>query len=181
MTDKDNKLAGETLTVYNHLAIDRRMAFWSPNGLGASTFPAQTYVDMCLEPVLLNYVPVEVIGMFERAKAIMSYGIYHYPLFTAAEDSIFRMKEAALYHFVTRHGYNDNKGYSSFAGMLDYCNKHALLNELHLSRWHTARNMRNMVSHQKENKMQHPNGAITSLHRAKEMIEALFVYGPPNY
>ena len=62
---------GEPLTLYNHLEIDRRMQMISPFGLGATNYNPLNYVDTCLQVSLKEFVPLEVRGMFDRAKAIM--------------------------------------------------------------------------------------------------------------
>lgn len=172
---------GEALTLYNHLEIDHRMQIVSPFGLGATNYNPLNYVDTCLQVSLKQYVPLEVRAMFDRAKATMSYGVYHYPLFTAGIESIHRLLEAALYHCAFENGCELPENRAMFGSLLKYCEKHSLIVEPELSRWDACRRLRNMASHQKKTSLHFPNSAINSLHTSKELIEALFVYGPPNF
>jgi len=94
----------EPLSVFNHLAVDDTMRFVSPYGLGSTDFNPLNYVHMCLSPLLAKYVPSDVRDMFDRAKATMSYGVYHYPLFTAGMEALYRLMKAALYYRARQHG-----------------------------------------------------------------------------
>lgn len=176
---KDTKSTGETLTMYNHLQIDERMQFWSPLGLGAQNFTPQSYVTIILSYELIDSTPAEVRDMFDRVKATMSYGIYHYPIFTVAQDATYQMMEAALYHFCTSHGLSLKK--PTFEKLIQYCKKNKLFNEEREGFWRAIQSLRNMTSHKRTTKTSGPNDALSSLQNAKEEIDALFVYGPPNY
>lgn len=181
MADQDSKIP--ELNVQNHLAIDERMDCWSPWGLDLSgrRFPAHQYVNMCLELSLGNFVPEEIRSMFDRAKSVMSYGVYHYPLFTAGDESVALLFEASIYHFAMQNGCTLRKDKATFGKLLEFCEKRGFLKEPQLRRWQACREIRNSVAHQKRLSLQGPNGAVTSLSIAKELIEALFVYGPPDY
>ncbi len=168
------------LDIFNHLTIDERMKFVSPLGLGSTNFNPLNYVDMCLSPKLSDYVPQDVRDMFDRAKATMSYGVYHYPLFTAGMESIHRLLEAALYHFAYAHGCTLPEKQAMFFNLLQYCKANNLIRQDQLHRWDASHRLRNMASHQKKTSLHFANTAVHSLQIAKELIEPLFVYGPPH-
>ena len=118
--------------------------------------------------------------MFERAKATMSYGVYHYPLFTAGMESVHRLLEAALHHCAFQNGCILPEKRAMFGNLLNFCKNEGLILKCQLNRWDACRHLRNMASHQNRTSLQFPNTAINSLHISKELIEALFIYGPPN-
>lgn len=172
---------GSPLTLYNHLEIDRRMELVSPFGLGATTYNPVNYVESCLQVSLQDFVPLDVRDMFDRAKATMSYGIYHYPLFTVGTESVHRLLEAALYHCAVKNGCKLPERKAMFGNLLQYCEKNNLIAQPEIGRWDACRRLRNMSAHQKKISLQFPNSAINTLHISKELIEALFIYGPPNF
>jgi len=169
------------LDIYNHLTIDDGMRYISPQGLGAGLREPQAYVNICLSYELEEYVPEDIREMFARAVATMSYGIYHYPLFTVADDSFCLMMEASLEEFCASNGKKKSKKQNGFGSMLKFCETNNLLDAIELRRWQIAKMARDMVAHRKKNSIIFPNTALTTASRYKEMIEALFVYGPPNF
>lgn len=169
------------LDIYNHLTIDDRMRVVSPYGLGSGLREPQAYVNLCLNYKLESYVPESIRDMFERAVATMSYGIYHYPLFTVADDNFCLLMEASLKEFCVSNGKRFSKSQNGFGSMLKFCETKNLLSAIELRRWQSAKMARDMVAHRKKNSIIFPNTALTTASRCKEMIEALFVYGPPNF
>lgn len=180
--ERENRLNGERLTVENHLQIDSRMNEWSPYGLNLTggVYPPHQFIEICFRYDLSDQIPVEVRLMYERAKAILSYGIYHYPLITVACDYLYRMMEAAVYHFLVLNHSGPIPKKPTFFKMLKICEEEGYVDPIMLGRWQATRKLRNFASHKKTENINWANSGLTSLGTTKELLEALYVYGPPN-
>jgi len=178
----DERVKSERLSVENHLKIDDRMAVWSPYGLNLTgrIYPPHQFMEMCLSYQLSDQVPAEVRAMYERGKATMSYGIYHYPLITVACDYLYRMMEAALHHYLKLHHPEPTKKRRTFFQMLELCERERYIHADMFPRWQATRQLRNMVSHKLEETVSWSNQGLSSLQITKELLESLFVFGPPN-
>ena len=121
--EREKRVDDERLSVENHLRIDERMAIWSPYGLNLTgrIHPPHQFMEICFSYHLSNQVPVEVRAMYERGKATMSYGIYHYPLITVACDYLNRMMEAALHHYLKLYHPEAMNKRCTFFKMLEIC------------------------------------------------------------
>lgn len=179
---REHQVEAERLTVENHLQIDSRMAVWSPYGLNLTgrIHPPHQFMEMCFSYHLSDQVPPEVRVMYERGKATMSYGIYHYPIITVACDYLYRMMEAAIHHFLKLHHYEPLNKRATFSKMLEICESQGYINPDMLPRWQATRQLRNAVSHKVEESIRWPNDGLSSLNTTKELLEALYVFGPPN-
>lgn len=186
MRNENNKLEmhvdAERLSVENHLMIDSRMQEWSPHGLNLTgrIYPPHQFIEICFSYHLSNQIPVEIRAMYERGKATMSYGIYHYPLITVACDHLYRMMEAAVYHYLKINDAPAFKERATFYDMLKTCNEQGYICEDMFPRWEATRKLRNMASHKKKENINWANNGLSSLGITKELLETLYVYGPPN-
>ena len=180
--DCEHRVEAERLTVENHLQIDSRMAVWSPYGLNLTgrIHPPHQFMELCFNYHLSDQVPAEIRAMYERGKATMSYGIYHYPLITVACDYLYRMMEAALHHYLKLHHPDSIKKRCSFFKMIELCEKEGYIHADMLPRWQVTRQLRNMVSHKMEETVSWSNQGLSSLQITKELLESLYVFGPPN-
>lgn len=180
--ERENRVDAERLSVENHLRIDERMAVWSPYGLNLTgrIHPPHQFMEMCFSYHLSNQIPAELQAMYERGKATMSYGIYHYPLITVACDYLYRMMEAALYHYLTLYHSKPINKRSTFFRMIKVCEEEGYIHADLLPRWQATRQLRNMASHKMQETVSWSNQGLSSLHTTKELLESLFVYGPPN-
>jgi len=184
MDDKEleKRVDAERLSVENHLTIDQRMAVWSPYGLDLTgrMYPPHQFMEMCFRFHLSDQIPAEVRAMYERGKATMSYGIYHYPLITVACDYLYRMMEAAIHHYLKIYYPASLNKRATFSKMLEVCEQQGYINADMLPRWQATRQLRNMVSHKVVETVTWPNNGLSSLSITKELLESLYVYGPPN-
>ena len=180
--ERERRVEAERLSIYNHLAIDDRMTAWHPNGLNLTNhvYPPHQFAEICFSFHLSDQVPAEVRAMYERGKATMSYGIYHYPLITVACDYLHRMMEAALFHYLKIQDPASLKKRNTFGQMLSICRRHGYIDEDMFPRWEATRWLRNTTSHKVKENMNLPNDGLSSLGVTKELMEALFVFGPPN-
>lgn len=180
--ETEKRVEAERLSVEKHLKIDERMAVWSPFGLNLTgrTYPPHQFMEMCFSYHLSDQIPAEVRAMYERGKATMSYGIYHYPIITVACDYLYRMMEAALHHYLKLYHPEPMNKRATFFRMLEVCEDEGYIHADMLPRWQATRQLRNMVSHKMEETVSWSNEGLTSLHITKELLEALYVFGPPN-
>ena len=118
--------------------------------------------------------------MYERGKATMSYGIYHYPLITVACDYLTRMMEAAIHHYLKLYHSEPMNKRATFFKMLKVCEEARYIHADMLPHWQAIRQLRNTVSHKVEEMVSWSNQGLSSLHITKELLESLYVFGPPN-
>jgi len=180
--DLEKLVDAERLSVENHLRIDDRMAVWSPYGLNLTgrVHPPHQFMEMCFSYNLSEQIPVEVRAMYERGKATMSYGIYHYTLITVACDYLYRMMEAAAHHYLKLYHSEPLNKRTTFSKMLLLCEHHGYIDANMLPRWKATRQLRNMASHKKKETINWSNDGLTALNTTKELLETLYVLGPPN-
>lgn len=160
------------LTLENHLKLDARMDFLPLVDDKLERVPAEKYIELILSYELNVQVPEEVVGLYNRAKETMCYGIYHYPLFTAGADLLNLSNEAAMYYFTKSKGQNVKT--PMLGNMIKFCEQNSLLSKTQLDRWDIVRHMRNMTFHQKQTSLYAPNMAINLLYSTKSLIEELF-------
>ena len=175
----------DELTFENHLQIDERMNGWSPQGLVIgmqNSFPVHGYAMIPLSYELNKQVPEEIQEMYNRTKSVMSYGIYYYPIFTFADEELFRIQEAAISTYL-RKNENCPSGIRNgpYAQKVKWIKESQIVIKDIANRLDAGRRLRNMVSHKSKENLLHPNQAITMLAMTKVVIEAFFVYGPPNF
>lgn len=180
--EREKRVDAERLSVENHLRIDERMAVWSPYGLNLTgqIHPPHQFIEICFSYHLSSQVPAEVRAMYERGKATMSYGIYHYPLITVACDYLYRMMEAALHHYLKLYHPKPMNKRCTFFKMLEICEEEMYIQSDMLLRWQATRQLRNMASHKMEETVSWSNQGLSSLQITKELLESLYVFGPPN-
>jgi len=180
--EREKRVDAERLSVENHLRIDERMAVWSPYGLNLTgrIHPPHQFMEMCFSYHLSDQIPAEVRAMYERGKATMSYGIYHYPIITVACDYLYRMMEAAIHHYLKLYHSTPLNKRMTFSKMLEICENQGYIGADMIPRWQATRQLRNMTSHKVEESIRWPNDGLSSLNTTKELLETLYVFGPPN-
>ena len=125
-----------------------------------------------LEAKLDVTVPEDVRNLFEVAQGVFCYGCYFYPLYTLGLEQLFRVMEAAVSHKCMSLG--APKQDSKFSEKLEWLGENDHLSKQEYIRWSATRELRNIVSHAKEQSLALPTEAIGEMQLMAERINSLF-------
>ena len=159
------------------------MRLWSPDGLNLTGFisPPQIFVHHVLSLSLSDQVPEEIRRLYKRAIATLSYGIYYMPIMSLADDALNLLMEVALFRFCQNNGWNKSEKRTKLFTLCKFCRENNLLTEKALTYWELIRLVRNDSAHRKEDKSLYPNWVLNNAITTKEIVDDLFVYGPPDF
>lgn len=162
------------ITEENWLELDATMAlFGTISGDGRFCTPTgEDWVKMILAPQLSSSVPEEVCKLFEVARGSLVYGCCFYPLFTLAEQQLFRIVETAVMLKCKALGVPN--GVRGFQNGVEFLIKNGVILKTEAERWNAVVKLRNLTSHPMEQSIVLPGQAITSLKHAAEAINSLF-------
>ncbi len=161
------------LTLENHLERDHRLNMWSVGGIGADSHKTEDWVELILSISLPDEAPNDLSEIFERARAVIVYGCYHYPLFTLGFEELLRYHESLLKFALGVDGLDKNGRSLNFASLIDKAVKKKLISDHDRESWHAARELRNSTSHNETSILLGPNQALNSLVHAQVRTEAL--------
>ena len=162
------------LTVDNYMERDTRLDVWSVYGIGSGTHSTKDWVRMFLDIAIDVNLPEYLQGMFDRAKACIVYGCYHYPLFTLGVEELYRFGESAFREAVKETKPSDRILRSRFAALQKWALKQNLLDDESAKRWDALRKLRNSFSHKDSSHLVGPNDALRVLTTTKELTETLY-------
>jgi hypothetical protein len=168
MTDKLN------LTAENHVERDRRLDYWSTDGLGGRSHSTDEWVKIILSIRHQIELPEMLQDMFDRARACMVYGCYHYPLFTLGSEELFRFGESAFREAIKEFGASKTVLEKPYAQLQKWAHDHGLTDDDAAKRWKASRFLRNTTSHKDSTLLLGPNDALDQLYITVELTEALF-------
>lgn len=104
------------------------------------------YLKEILNLKLDSYVPVNIRELFEAARGAMVYGYYYYPLYTLADDQMYRVGERAVKEKI-KLVQVDEPVKMSFYNSIKYLHANGFLDERSFSKWNSLRSLRNFSSH----------------------------------
>jgi hypothetical protein len=159
----DTALAFNRITPENWLLPDRKNHM--PIGI-----TSEVWIRKFLEPKLDAGVPLEVIRVFEVARAAMIYSWFFYPLATLGLEQCTRIGEFA----VRERCRMLNEASDNFARNIQTLLKNQTISAEDSARWHALRNLRNDRSHLKEFLLADSGQAAGFLRTLVERINALF-------
>ena len=133
---------------------------------------ADDWARSILEPTLNDEVPIEIRKLFEVARGSMLYGYFFYPLFTLAEEQLYRVGEAAIKTKCDQE--NVPKSRKDFKNKLEYLLKKKKITQLEYEDWETIRKLRNISSHPNEQTILPPGCVIESLNFIADKVNSLF-------
>lgn len=162
------------LTFENHLKRDTRLDGWTPNGLGPTSASSEFWIKQILSVELDPSIPEELREIFERIKACMVYGCYHYPLFTTAIEELLRYNESILKFAGKALSINGPPEKTNFHKLIEWFGNNGFLDAAEKQRWHAGRELRNSVSHKTNSMTLGPNHALGMLHHAKDQTHEIF-------
>lgn len=172
MDHKDNDRS-LSLTAVNHLERDHRLNGWTVHGLGGGSHQTEDWVDMILSLDLPIDAPEDLREIFERARAVIVYGCYHYPLFTLGVEELLRYNESLLRFALGKDGFDKNGQALRFAGLIDKAASKGLIATHDRQSWHSGRKARNSTTHKKKSILLGPNDALNALEIARKRTIAL--------
>ncbi len=92
-------LGFKKLTVDNWTEPDKvstLFARFSPVDGQARPITGDEWMRHILKPNLIDEVPKDIRALFEVARGAIAYGYFFYPLYTLAEEQLYRVVEAAV-------------------------------------------------------------------------------------
>ena len=162
------------LTVDNYMERDTRLDVWSVNGIGSGTHSTRKWVRMFLDITIDVELPEYLQGMFDRAKACIVYGCYHYPLFTLGVEELYRFGESAFREAVKETNHSKFNPRSRFVDLQNWAIQQNLLDDEAAERWNALRTLRNSTSHKDSSLVVGPIDALRMLTIIKELTETLY-------
>lgn len=153
---------------------DRRLGGWSFDGLGASSQTTEAWVQGFLLFKLDTALPPYLLEAFDRAKACIVYGCYHYPLLTLGIEELFRFQESALREAAKEAEASKVVQKKKYAELIDWAWQHGYLKDDEKDRWHAGRSLRNSTSHKSGTMLLGPNDATRTLETTVDLTKALF-------
>ena len=146
----------------------------SPDGRSQG-LTGDDYLNLILNPKLLESVPTEVQILFGVARGAMVYAYFFYPLYTLAAEQLFRVAESAIGHECKALGAPRSK--CTLKKKIEWLIDQGTIPESELSRWEAIRGLRNAASHPDRQSIFTPGGAIGLLEGITEQINSLFSGG----
>jgi len=134
---------------------------------------ADEWVDRFLKPQLDPCVPTEILRMFEVARSAVAYGYFFYPLYTLAGEQLYRIAEAAVSVRCGMIGTLPGTA-KSFKRQLEFLREQNLLSDQDLVWWDTVRELRNYVSHPRNQNILMPYDVLRDLCEVATRINHLF-------
>lgn len=132
----------------------------------------EDWAEQFLEPSLDDRVPEEVRKLFEVARGAIAYGYFFYPLFTLANEQLYRVVEAAVSEKCALLGAPKR---SSFQDKIKFLLDRNVIADVDFPRWDAIRMLRNMSSHPERQNILPPGMVATTLYLVAQMINSLFV------
>ncbi len=130
------------------------------------------WVQRFMTPQLLPSVPDEVQRLFEIARSAMAYGYFFYPLFTLAEDQLYRVVEAAVtIKFLSMRLGSEGV---PFKRKIQRLIEEGIILATEEVRWLAVVDLRNAVSHPKDYHLVTPITVLRNLCRITGLINLLF-------
>jgi len=168
-------MGSKTLSPTNWLEPDiasSMMLNRDPSSDATSPMSGTDWLNLILEPRLHPDVPEEVKGMYETARAVITYGWFYYPMITLGAEQLYRVLEAAASHKCK--SMNAPSSVKTFDKKLNWLNTKCILTDEDVHRWTPARTLRNIASHAKFQALHLPSYAIQELENAANDINSLF-------
>jgi hypothetical protein len=115
---------------------------------------------------LPEHVPEPVLKMFEVAKGAMVYGLFFYPLYTLGEDHLSRLYE----HMVKdQYARKSGKSTANFKTAVTWLSARKLFPEDLPLKWLAKYEIRNRVSHPRDQAIATPADAVRALRDTQEL------------
>lgn len=168
-------LGFKKLTLDNWLESDKASSsFVDVSAVNGKLHPitGDEWMQKILKPNLIEEVPIEVQQLFEVARGALAYGYFFYPLYTLAEEQLFRVAEAALTFKCKSMGAPHS--ISTFQQKIEYLTVNKVIFEQEKETWHIIRKLRNVASHPERQTLLTPGMVISVLERITNSINSLF-------
>jgi hypothetical protein len=131
------------------------------------------WVDRFLKPQLDSEVPIEIVRLFEVARGSVAYGYFFYPLYTLAGEQLYRIAEAAVSARSQMVG-TLPRAARTFRGQLNFLREKNIVSDQDCAWWDVARELRNYVSHPRNQSILMPFDVLRDLYEVSIRINRLF-------
>src|SRR5947199_4604690 len=142
----------------------------APDG-NISPMSGDDWVKLFLQPSLAKTVPEEVRKLFEVARGASAYGYFFYPLYTLANEQLFRVVECAVSTKCQLLG--APKRVKTFQEKIGFLSDKNIISNQDFFWWDAVRNLRNLSSHPQEQAILPPGAVASTLYRIAEQINGL--------
>lgn len=122
-------------------------------------------------------VPVEIVRMFEQARACLAYGFFYYPLYALGVEQLLRVADAAL--GVKCEALGGPNAAARFQKRIDWLAAHGDQPTFERERWHALRTFRNETTHHTQPMLLTPAAVQQLLADIAALITGLFAVGDP--
>jgi hypothetical protein len=162
------------LSPENWLKPDLASTVWTSriDAEGVHLIDVEDRLREILEPTLDETVPDEVRRLFEVARGALAYGWFFYPLYKLASEQLYRVADAATAHKCREMRAPNSR--DTFSKRIDWLVENGVISEPDKFNWDTTRLGRNLGSHPERQNIGLPGGAMRTLRRMAERINALF-------
>lgn len=120
---------------------------------------SKTWLERNLRPALKETVPIEVRKLFEVARGALIYGYLFYPLCSLAQEQLYRVMEAAVFHKCKSMG--GPKSIKTFHQRVNWLIKNGVIPQQEKEWWDAVRDLRNMTSHPENQMIVPPANTLT--------------------
>lgn len=128
---------------------------------------------------LEDFVPDEIIKLFEVARGTMIYGYFFYPIFTLAAEQFTRIAETAIN--IKCSALNLPKSRDTFKKKIDWLLQESFLSNDAHNKWKSTIELRNTFSHPKRQNIFNPAMSINLMNAVAENINQLFSSGLTSF
>jgi hypothetical protein len=159
-------MAFKKLTTGNWLEPDETSAI----------FARADWPSMLLAVELGSYVPEDIRDLFAVARGVMLYGLFFYPLYTAGDEQMHRVAEAAAKRrYLDLGGPRTKYGEApSFFRCIEWLVRKGAIPVEEQRRWHAYRDIRNSASHPSFQQLEPPHEALRTTDLIARSVDALF-------
>lgn len=136
--------------------------------------PLNEWINIILEPNLIETVPTEIKKLFEVARSALVYGYFFYPLYTLGFEQLFRVAEAAVTLKCKTMEAPRAICKGRFQKKVKYLVEMQVIPNQKEEIWNAIRGLRNIASHPQDQSILAPGEAIGKLARIANEINSLF-------
>lgn len=137
---------------------------------------AEDWFEVWQHATIDSPVPVDIINLFEQARACLAYGYFFYPLYALGIEQLLRVADAALAVKCDALG----APAKTFEKRIDWLAAHGDRPSFDPDHWHGLRKFRNETSHHSRRILLTPAAAMQLLGDVAIEIEALFTLEAPE-
>lgn len=136
--------------------------------------PLNEWINIILEPNLIEAVPTEIKKLFEVARGALVYGYFFYPLYTLGLEQLFRVAEAAVTRKCKTMEAPPTIYEGPFQNKVHYLVEKKVIPNQKKEVWNAIRILRNIASHPQDQSIHAPGEVIGKIARIADEINSLF-------